>query len=83
MQGTGQVQAGPYRRKRRQAFLHFMQELRAGYPAEREMEDAGRPELHVILDNYGTHKPKQDRWVQRHPHVPFHFTPTPAAWLNR
>ncbi|WHZ13551.1 MAG: hypothetical protein OJF52_000383 [Nitrospira sp.] len=33
-------------------------------------------ELHVIVDNFHTHKPKQDRWLARHPQVPFHFTPT-------
>src|ERR1700728_1418351 len=39
--------------------------------------------LHVILDNYGTHKtPEVDRWLKRHPRVHFHFTPTSASWLN-
>jgi len=39
--------------------------------------------LHVILDNYGTHKtPEVDRWLRRHPRVHFHFTPTSASWLN-
>jgi transposase len=72
---TGRVQAGHAARKRRRKFLHFMNELVAGYPAETE--------LHVILDNYGTHKPQHDRWLQRHPQVHFHFTPTHASWLNQ
>ena len=40
-------------------------------------------ELHVILDNLNIHKPKQDRWLARHPQVHFHFTPTRASWLNQ
>ena len=51
-----------------------MNELVAGYP-----EDV---ELHVIVDNFSTHKPKNDRWLARHPNVRFHFTPTHASWLN-
>jgi transposase len=40
-------------------------------------------EIHVILDNLNTHKPKNDRWLKRHPNVHFHFTPTRASWLNQ
>jgi DDE superfamily endonuclease len=36
-----------------------------------------------ILDNLNTHKPKNDRWLNRHPNVHFHFTPTRASWLNQ
>jgi hypothetical protein len=39
--------------------------------------------LHVILDNLNTHKPRNDRWLRRHPNVHFHFTPTRASWLNQ
>jgi transposase len=39
-------------------------------------------ELHVILDNYCTHK-KCDAWLAKHPQVRFHFTPTSASWLNQ
>jgi transposase len=42
-----------------------------------------RREIHVILDNLNTHKPKHDRWLARHPNVHFHFTPTHASWLNQ
>jgi transposase len=45
-------------------------------------EHAGR-EIHVILDNLNTHKPKDDRWLARHKNVHFHFTPTHAFWLNQ
>src|SRR5712691_4645021 len=70
---TGHVHAGHYRRRRRVEFLDFMNRVVAAY--------AGR-ELHVILDNLNTHKPKHDRWLARHPTVHFHFTPTHASWLN-
>ena len=33
-------------------------------------------EIHVILDNRNTHRPKQDRWLARRPNVHFHFYPT-------
>ncbi|MGH7580714.1 MAG: IS630 family transposase [Gemmatimonadales bacterium] len=70
---TGQVTAGHYRRRRRVEFLDFMNRVVAAYP--------GR-DLHVILDNLSTHKPKRDRWLARHPQVHLHFTPTHASWLN-
>jgi transposase len=71
---TGQVTTGHYRRRRRREFLEFMNEIVAAHP-EREM--------HVILDNLNTHKPKEDRWLQRHPKVHFHYTPTYASWINQ
>ena len=40
-------------------------------------------EIHVILDNLSTHKPKHDQWLARHRNVHFHFTPTHASWLNQ
>ena len=40
-------------------------------------------EIHVILDNLNTHKPKEDRWLARHRKVHFHFTPTHSSWLNQ
>jgi hypothetical protein len=40
-------------------------------------------DLHLILDNYGTHKTARlRRWLARHPRFHFHFTPTIASWLN-
>ena len=71
---TGLVQAGHYARRRRVEFLDFMNRLLAQYPDQ---------ELHVILDNLNTHKPKQDRWLARHKNVHFHFTPTHGSWLNQ
>ncbi len=71
---TGQVKTGHFTRRRRREFLAFMNEVVAAYP---------RKNIHVILDNLNTHKPKRDRWLLRHPHVHFHYTPTHASWLNQ
>ena len=51
-----------------------MNEVVADYPDQ---------EIHVVLDNLKTHKPKRDRWLARHKNVHFHFTPTHASWLNQ
>jgi transposase len=40
-------------------------------------------QIHVILDNLSTHKPKRDTWLARHPNVHLHYTPTHASWLNQ
>ena len=40
-------------------------------------------ELHVVLDNLNTHKPKEDRWLKAHPNVHLHFIPTHSSWLNQ
>ncbi len=71
---TGEVKTGHYRRRRRREFLDFMNEIVAAH--------AGC-EIHVVLDNLNTHKPKEDRWLQRHPQVHFHYAPTYSSWLNQ
>jgi len=71
---TGQVKAGHYGRRRRREFLDFMNEIVAEHPDE---------EIHAIMDNLSTHKPKRDHWIKRHPKVHLHFTPTHASWLNQ
>jgi transposase len=71
---TGQVQTGHYARRRRREFLDFMDEVVAAHPDT---------QLHVVLDNLSTHKPKHDAWLAAHPAVHFHFTPTHASWLNQ
>jgi transposase len=44
---------------------------------------AGGQEIHLIADNYATHKhPKVRRWLARHPRFHMHFTPTSSSWLN-
>ena len=71
---TGQIKAGHYKRRRRREFLDFMNSLVADCPDR---------EIHVILDNLNTHKPKHDRWLSRHPNIRFHYTPTHASWINQ
>ena len=71
---TGKVMTAHKRRRRRVEFLDFMNEIVAAHP------DTA---IHVVLDNLNTHKPKNDRWLKRHPNVRFHFTPTHASWLNQ
>ena len=71
---TGIAHISHHRRRRRREFLDFMNRLVALHPDT---------ELHVVLDNLNTHKPKHDRWLARHPNVHFHYTPTHASWLNQ
>ena len=71
---TGQVKTAFTQLKRREEFLQFMDQVVADSSPEQE--------LHVILDNYCTHK-KCDAWLLAHPNVHFHFTPTSASWLNQ
>lgn len=73
---TGAVKGKVTERKTRVDFLQFMDELLAGYPRDDERE------FHVILDNYCIHK-KNLPWLDAHPNVHFHFTPTSASWLNQ
>ena len=62
-------------RHRHQEFLRFLNAVEAEVPVGKV--------VHVILDNYATHKhPKVMAWLARHPRFAFHFTPTPASWLN-
>lgn len=70
---TGAVRGKLTSQKRRVEFLEFMDGIVADLPKGRE--------IHVILDNYCIHK-KNDLWLQAHPNVYFHFTPTSASWLN-
>jgi transposase len=71
---TGEVKTAITQLKRREEFLQFMDQIVAETPTDQE--------LHVILDNYCTHK-KCDAWLAKHPNVHFHFTPTSASWLNQ
>ena len=71
---SGKVFGGRAQRRRRREFLAFMNGVVTAYPGQ---------ELHVVLDNLNTHKPKHDRWLARHKNVHLHFTPTHASWLNQ
>lgn len=72
---TGLVKTGHYKRRRRREFLDFMNEVVREYGPDTQ--------LHVILDNLNTHKPKHDRWLARHRNVTLHYTPTHGCWLNQ
>jgi transposase len=62
-------------RHRHAEFLRFLKRLDRQTPAELD--------LHLILDNYATHKtPQVKRWLKAHPRFHLHFTPTSASWLN-
>jgi transposase len=62
-------------RHRHQEFIRFLNAIEAEVPAGKL--------VHVVLDNYATHKhPEVMAWLDRHPRFTFHFTPTSCSWLN-
>jgi transposase len=70
----GKVIGQCYGRHRHQ-FLRFLQRLDDAYPPKLK--------LHLILDNYGTHKhPRVQAWLAAHRRFVLHFTPTGSSWLN-
>ena len=73
---AGKIIAQCQPRHRHQEFLRFLKQI----------DTATDPtlEVHLILDNYGTHKhPKVKKWFRTHPRYHVHFTPTSASWLNQ
>lgn len=71
----GKVIGQCYARHRHQEFLKFLKRIDQEFP--------GEVKLHVIMDNYGTHKhPRIQRWLKRHPRFIPHFVPTSSSWLN-
>jgi transposase len=73
--GTGQVQTQITEFKKRSDFQNFLEGVVTDQPPGKE--------IHVILDNYSTHK-KNDDWLAKFEgRVQFHFTPTSASWLNQ
>src|SRR4051795_9492729 len=71
---TGKVTEACTQRHRHQEFLAFLRQVAAAYP---------RRELHVVVDNLSTHShPVVRAWLERHPRVQLHFTPTSGSWLN-
>src|SRR5437899_1250345 len=72
---SGRVVGDFYARHRSVEFRKFLDRIEAAVPAVLD--------VHLILDNYGTHKtPLIHRWLARHPRFHVHFTPTGASWLN-
>lgn len=73
---TGQVFGRTAARHTSAEFVAFLEELVATQPRCKE--------IHVILDNFSTHKTKQvHAFLAAHPRVHFHFTPTYSSWLNQ
>jgi transposase len=62
-------------RHRHQEFLKFLRTLDREFPSDME--------LHLIVDNYRTHKHANvNAWLQKHPRFHLHFAPTSSSWLN-
>ena len=71
---SGKVHGRCFKRHTHVEFIAFLESLAKCYP---------RLELHLICDNYGTHKhPAVTQWLAAHPRFHLHFTPTSASWLN-
>jgi transposase len=71
----GKVIGQCYKRHRHQEFLKFLRQLEQEFPADLS--------LHLVMDNYGTHKTAEVRtWLKRHPRFVLHFVPTSSSWLN-
>ena len=73
---SGEVIGALKRRHRADDFLSFLRTIDACVPLDLD--------VHVIVDNYGTHKTQRVRhWFARHPRFHVHFTPTYSSWLNQ
>ena len=71
---SGKIVAHVKQRRTSVNFLRFLRDVVAAFPEQ---------ELHLVLDNLNIHKNEAARqWLQRHPRVHFHYTPTHASWVN-
>ncbi|MBK6960089.1 MAG: IS630 family transposase [Gammaproteobacteria bacterium] len=71
----GKVIGSCKQRHRHVEWLEFLRQIHRETPRDKE--------LHLIADNYATHKhPKVQEWLAAHPRFQMHFTPTSASWLN-
>ena len=71
----GKVIGECHAQHRHQEFLGFLRRLDKEFP--------GKVPLHLVMDNYGTHKtPEVKAWLKRHPRFVCHFVPTSSSWLN-
>ncbi len=62
-------------RHRHQEFIRFLNKIDVETPSDLD--------LHVIVDNYATHKhPRVTSWLLRHPRFHLHFIPTSSSWVN-
>ncbi|MEW5995767.1 MAG: IS630 family transposase [Candidatus Zixiibacteriota bacterium] len=72
---TGKVLGMLSERHRHEDYLRFLKQIDRSTPRNRE--------LHLIVDNYGTHKHAAVRdWLRKHPRFHIHYTPTSGSWLN-
>ena len=72
---AGTVIGSCYPRHRHEEFLKFLRQI--------DRQTQPDLDLHLILDNYGTHKhPSVAKWLKTHPRFVLHFTPTSSSWLN-
>jgi transposase len=72
---TGRVIGQLHRRHRSQEFRGFLDTIEANVPADLD--------VHIVLDNYGTHKTALIRkWFAKRPRFHLHFTPTYGSWIN-
>lgn len=73
---TGKIIGACHRRHRHEEFLRFLRRI--------DVEVPKGMAVHLVLDNYGTHKtPAVRRWFAAHPRFELHFTPTSVSWLNQ
>ena len=71
----GKVIGECHSRHRHQEWLKFLRRL--------DSEFAPKLRLHLVMDNYGTHKePHVQAWLKKHPRFVCHFVPTSSSWLN-
>lgn len=72
---TGKVIGECHRRHRSAEFRKFLDTIEQAVPKHLD--------VHLILDNYGTHKTALiQRWLAKRPRFHVHFTPTSASWIN-
>ena len=72
--GTGKALTWVNKTRKTEDFICFMDRVVKDYPAQR---------LCVVMDNLNTHKGKAaQEWLEKHPLVSFHYTPTHASWVN-
>jgi len=72
---SGEVIAKVTDRHRAKEFIEFLKQIDKSTPEDLD--------LHIILDNLSAHKTTAvNDWLEKHPRVHFHFTPTSASWLN-
>jgi transposase len=72
---TGKVIGMLSDRHRHEDYLRFLKQINRETPRNKE--------LHLIVDNYATHKhPDVRRWLRKHPRFHIHYTPTSGSWLN-